>query len=364
MPTYINTKDYEAGMIPGQVWGEFNSTLGADDGHYFTNENIGMIPRERLKDESIGGGAGFFKTVNLGNFDSSTKTITEWFRIDMSELPLAHCLGTDTITTLAGGTPYVHSMLPNETIDGKYLSFAIQKKESAPQVIHSYPSIKVDGVKISGEAGSLLEMESTVIPSHLVNSTAVGANGATGTNFDNLTFKSGAVANRIPFNLGKFWMADYDAATFSDSDVVCPSKFEFNFSRGLEIYSCAQGNTGVSQALIEEPTGGGYSECNVVLEFPRKADDDFVTNHLSGTYKKLKAQWILTQATSGTLNESVTMYWPKLDIENIEQATDGLGKIMEPLQMFAYVSNTASSAMPNVTVPFSVEINDNTATTI
>jgi len=118
--------------------------------------------------------------------------------------------------------------------DGLFGTLAVYKGVS----VHEYPSCKVDGFTISGEAGQPLNITFNLICDDLNLNTTEGTNTAAA--MAALTLP--APGNRILFRQGTFLLNDATAAALSDNDRIHPSRFSLTFKRGLEGDYLAGGN--------------------------------------------------------------------------------------------------------------------------
>lgn len=356
MPTNLHARDFLVLWSKGTTWGTFDTSAGVNDGHLILSEDLGVLPRESLKDESVGDRNAFVQTQNKGNFPADTKSVRGWMRFDMSEFPVAFCMGTTTISGAAAQTgAYLHTVRPKADIDGTFSSFAVEKKDGT--IIHSYPSVKVDGFEITGEAGGMLEITFSVYASHFVNS-----GGATTTMMDNLTHRTKTL--RIPFNNAQFLINDQSDTTFdTTADLMKPSRMAIRFNRNLEAYHAAQGVTTSAAYRVEEPTGGAFPEIELELEFPTKTVDTWVTDLGADTKKKMRLI-IDSGVAAGSDTYDFRSFFTNMEITNLDDATDGAGKIVNPLTFSCLKASSAPSGCAGQTDPVFFQFVNTVATAL
>ena len=338
MPTNLHTRDFLIALSKSTTWNTVNQP-GANEGQLILSEDLGIIARESLPDEGVGDRQSFIQTTDKGSYPLDKKNIRQWFRFDMSEWPIYYSMGSDTTASASTGG-LSHSFRPADDIDGLYATVGIEKKDGT--IVHSYPTVKFDGFELAGEAGGLLEISHGGYASRFINT-----GGVTITAMNAVTHRTKSL--RMHFDRGDIRMNDQGSATLAAGDRVKPSRVRLTFNRNLEAYHAA--DPGDNIGIVQEPTGGPHPEIMLELEFPIKTADTYVTDLGADTHKKIHMRWALNATAGAAHSYAMDVYCTNAEILNIDSATDGAGKIIEPIQFRLKEAQTTPLGM-SYTDPF------------
>ena len=317
---------------------------GANDGFLFKSENLGVIARESVPNESIGARDDQILCTDKLNFDIGDKSIVNELIFEMFELPLALACGSAGVPTLQTDG-YLHTFRPATDIDGIFATFAIEKVDGS--IIHVYPTLKFKGFELSGNAGGILECNNTVIPSRFSNNSSTVTSSA----MDNVTFRK--KCGRINFNQTTFWLNSQSGAALSTSDAINPSSFSFRFMRDMAVDFVSRNESGQNSWSCEEPVETGFPEIMLTLDFPKYSSDTYIDALRDDDHFKMKINY--QGALIGTDYYNLAIYFTNLEILNADATVDGAGKIVHPLQFRCKAVDSAPSGMSG-TDAFYIEI--------
>ena len=332
-------REAKAAFKKAATWGTAVA-VSAEDLFLFTSEKI-TRSIENLPDDSAGRP---FTADRDPGLVTCAGDLSAYLRYQGLEVLLAMAMGQAGTPSLEGesSSAYRHQLRLAADTDGLFGTLAVYKGVS----VHEYPSCKVDGFTISGEAGQPLNITFNLICDDLNLNTTEGTNTAAA--MAALTLP--APGNRILFRQGTFLLNDATAAALSDNDRIHPSRFSLTFKRGLEGDYLAGGND-----RIAEPIGAGFPEVSLELEFPTYTSDTYLHDLGSDTRKKMKISFQGQEIETGYPYRLEIMI-PHLVITNAEAAVDKAGKIAHPISALCLATTSERPGMSDITAPFAIDL--------
>jgi hypothetical protein len=332
-----STKEAKAAFKKAQVWGT-PVLLGQADAIIMLKEKISRS-REHLTDDSAGQP---FHTAADQGLVTCGGDLTCYLRYQGLETLLALALGQAGEPSALGGGAQAHALRLAPIVDGLFGTLGIYKGFSA----HEYPSIKVDGLTISGEAGQPL-----TVAFHLIGDDLnVNAEGGVNTAANLAALVLPAPTGRVLFRQGGFLINDAAGPALDASHAVAPGKFSLTFKRKLVGDHLA----GLDDR-IAEPVAAGFPEATLNLEFPTYTSDTFLHDLGNDTRKKMRMVF-RGEAIGGGHLQTLEILLPHLALTNAEAAVDKAGKIAHPLTFDLLGALSAPAGMEGVTAPLAVNL--------
>lgn len=309
------------------AWGTAVS-VGANDGILLLSESL---LKRRSVELDAAAGQTFFQEADRGLIEVGGD-LTAQLRYDGLTMLLAMLFGTAGSPVQQGGTAaYLHTLQLAGNTDGKFATLAIDK------VVHKqeYPSVKVLGATIRGEAGRPLEVTFQVTADDLL------APAVTNTSLASVTYRTRS--NRVMFAQGVFRInAQGGAALASPADVVQPAGFELAIRRPL-VGDYLAGNAN----KIAEPLGDGIPEITLSLRFPVFNAATWPAALQADS--RYKADIVFTGALlAGAYYYKATFEFPHLVVDETSAQIQGAGKIPNPVSFRALRAAAAPSGMTAV----------------
>ncbi len=338
-----STKEAKAAFKKSQTWG-VPVLLAQADAIIMLKEKISRS-REHLADDSAGQP---FHTAADQGLITCGGDLTCYLRYQGLETLLALALGQAGAPSDLGNGAYAHALRLNPLIDGLFGTLAIYKGFST----HEYPSVKVDGFTISGEAGQPLAIAFNLIADDLKVNADTGVNTAAALAAIDLPAPTG----RVLFRQGAFLINDAEGPALDASHAVRPGKFSLSFKRKLVGDHLA----GLGDR-IAEPTAAGFPEISFNLEFPAYASDTFLNDLGADTRKKMRMVFA-GEVIGGGQAQTLEVLMPHLALTNAEAAVDKAGKIAHPLTFNVLGARSAPAGMEGITHPLAVNLVNGRAT--
>lgn len=338
-----STKEAKAAFKRAQTW-DTPVLLSQADAIIMLKEKISRS-REHLADDSAGQP---FHTAADQGLITCGGDLTCYLRYQGLEALMALGLGQAGTPEDLGGGAYAHSLRLSALTDGLFGTLGVYKGFSA----HEYPSVKVDGFTISGEAGQPLAIVFHLIADDLNVNAAAGVNTALSLGAIELPAPTG----RALFRQGSFLINDAAGAALDSSHAVAPGKFSLSFKRKLVGDHLA----GLGDR-IAEPTAAGFPEISFNLEFPAYTSDTFLNDLGADTRKKMKMVFT-GEAIGGGHSQTLEVLLPHLALTNAEAAVDKAGKIAHPLTFDVLGAVDAPAGMEEITAPLAVNLINGWAT--
>jgi hypothetical protein len=330
-------KEAKAAFGKAAAWGT-PTELASGEAILFTSEKINRT-REHLPDDSAG--QAFHGDAERGAVTCGGD-LGAYLRYQGLEVLLALALGQAGQPSLAGSGSYRHALRLASNLDGLFGTLAIFKGFS----VHEYPSAKVDGFSISGEAGKPLTASFSLICDDLNVNTTAGVN----TTAVLAAIEAPAPGNRVLFRQGQFWINDAQDGALGAAHAVHPNRFSLSCKRKLSRDYLAGG-----QDRIAEPAGAGFPELSLTLEFPTYTSDTFLNDLGADTRKKMRIAF-----TGGPLEggheQSLEILLPHLVITNAQAAVDKAGKIAHPITLNCLASNGERAGMAGIAAPLALNL--------
>ena len=263
-------RDSVIGVKKGAAW---NTAVacGAGDGVLVLPHSI-KKSRENNLDDSLGLGHSKSADPDVISVEGS---IPGYLRYEGLDLLIALLMGATggAPAQQAATTAYQQTFTFANELEGLYATVA----NLLNTMVEEFPSVKVMGMKITGEVGKPLGFEFTVIADDLVEGSATN----TVATMANVTFPENA--NRVLFSQG-VWRLNLasGAGLASPGDVIKPSAFELTIDRP----HAGQHGAGTTQDVIDEPSAEEVPKITLKLTFPRLADNThFVAWDVGAAYK-------------------------------------------------------------------------------
>jgi len=270
-----------AAVSKGAAWGTAIES-GALDGFLITGEGMGAgAPADLVAEEA---GIGWQQTSEPGDIDIEG-TLSGFLRYDSAVWRLiAAGLGTAGAPSTVDTSARLHTFTPADSLSGIYASVALDK---GPEV-WDYPSCKVIGFSISGEAGQPVTYEITLRCDSLSRNTSSGVNN--NTTMANVTYRS--KATRVLMQHLVFRMNVASGSALAGGDAISISSFNLTVARPH-----STDHTAGTKAIIEPIEDGmpvvtldiaipeytvGTRFAEIVSRTANKADLIFTSGTLAG----------------------------------------------------------------------------------
>lgn len=307
---------------------------GANDAVMILSEGLRKRQSHEL-DRSAG--QSFFLIADKGNI-AVEGDLPAYLRYDGLTTLLAMAMGTAGSPVQQGGTTaYKHVLQLATALDGKFCTLAIDKKVA----IHEYPSVKVAGFTIRGEAGRPCEVMLNLMADDLVVPATVNTASTSWTYRDR--------SNRILFDQAVFRINDQSGAALGSGDKVKPASFELAFRRKLKGEYLAEGTK-----KIDEPVNDDLPEISLSLRFPNYTSNAWWTALSGDTRKKCDIVFTGNQIQS-PYNYALSLILPHLALRETESQVEGPGKLPNPVVFTALEASSAPTGMSYIK-PFTAEL--------
>lgn len=337
-----STKEAKAALKQATTWG-VPALLTQNDALLFTKEKI-TRSREHLPDDSAGQA---FHTAADQGLVTCGGDLTCYLRYQGLDTLVALALGTAGTPVLSGASTYAHALRMAEATDGLFATLGLYKGFSA----HEYPSVKIDGFTINGEAGQPL-----TIAFHLTaDDLSVNADSGVNTAAAMAALALPDPTNRVLFRQGVFLINDASDPALSANDGISPAKFALTFKRKLT------GDHLAGSDRIAEPCAAAFPELTLELTFPSYTSDTYLHDLGNDTHKKMQITFTGAPIESGH-NYRLDILLPHLVITNAEAIVDKAGKITHPVTMNILGAASAPAGMTGITQPFAINLTNTRAT--
>ena len=244
---------------------------------------------------------------------------------------------------------YANSYKLTTDLAGLFATIAILKKSD---IVHEFPSSKINGFSISGEMGAPLQ----ITVNNLANLLDLASTTNTAATMANITYPD--KGNRIILNKAcTFMINDESGAALAAGDKVYPASFEFSFNRPME------GGLVFGNDDIDEPAGTGFPEITLTLGFPQynDANHQFFTDWDAYTRKKAEL-YFKGALIEGTSYYELKMTFPNLKVADPDAAVSGPGKIPASIPFKVLGTDTAPTGMTGITQPFQIDVQNSRST--
>lgn len=327
-------KEVKAALAQAAQWGQ-PVALGSEHAFLLVSEKVNRT-RDYQADDSAGQA---FHTLGDQGAITCGGDLTLYLRYQGLETLLALALGRAADPQEAGAGLFAHALCLASDTRGLFGTLGIFKGFS----VHEYPSVKLDGLSLSGEAGKPLTLVLSLICDDLNLNTQAGINTVAA--FAALT--QPAPGNRVLFRQGQFWINDAEGPALTASDAVAPNRFSLSLKRKLSRDYLAGGAD-----RIAEPVGAGFPEISLSLEFPNYLSDTYLSDLGSGNHKKMRI-FFGSESAGG---QSLELLLPHLVITNAQAAVDKAGKIAQPVSLDCLATSQERSGMPGLLDPLSLTL--------
>ncbi len=331
-------KELKAAFKKAATWGQAVA-VGADDLLLITKEGI-TYSREQLTDDSAG--QAFLQTSDQG-LVTCAGDLTAYLRYQGLEVLLALCLGQAGAPARQGETAaYRHELRAAASAAGLFGTLVFHKGAGA----HEYPSCKVDGFTLEGEAGQPVTAIFNLVCDQMVINTTGGVNPAAQV----AALADPTPLNRVLFRQAEIRLNDFAGAALSASDAIAPNRFSLSFKRGQKGDHLAGGGDRIAEPLAE-----GFPEVSLTLEFPTYTSDIYLS--ALGSDLRKKASLVFTGASIAEgQNYRLEILLPHLALSNVEAAVDGAGKIKHPITATCLAAATPPAGMTGLTGPLALNL--------
>lgn len=295
--------------------------------------------REYLVEDSLG--TYYANTADQGPVKVEGE-LKAYMRYDGLDLLMALGVGS------CGGAPvrqgstaaYAQTLTPADTLDGLFATLAMHNGVN----VDEYPSVKVAGLTLKGEAGKPLEVAFRLISNDRITGSTVN----TVTTFNSVT--TFETSNRVLFSQGVFRLNTRSGGAISDSDKVYPSGFTLKFDRTLKGIR----TVGATPDAIDEPTNDGMPQCTLTLAFPRYTGVTHFSDWDASTAKKLDITF--TGATiEAPYKRTFKLSFPNLAYKGVELPIKR-GILEHPIEFRCLGNDAGPTGMETILKPFKVDL--------
>lgn len=324
MSGFVQGTQVKAALKKSAVWGTAVA-VGAGDGLWVRTPGDAIPEREEVPDEAVGQIGP--SEVDYGNTTAGTDDIVGDMYYEGEDTALALVLGTAGAPTTpsSGSTARQHLYKVRDTIQDLFATYAVKRGAAG---IFEFPSVKLHGFEISGEAGQPL----SIALKNIKNTLARTGQATTAAAFDsNVTFPNRK--DKIMFNQGVYLLNLQSAGALSSpTDKIRPRRVMVSFIRALEGDHVGDGND-----YVDQPEETGFIEALLEVEFPQfGSGSTYVDNYLAAS-NLAKALWKFEMTFTGRNFDGSDDYLFKVQIPAMhlirpESSTDGPGKIAETLR--------------------------------
>lgn len=322
-----------AAIKKGSAWGTALGA-GANDAILLTRESL---PKRRALLVDPAAGQVHEREVDRGPIAVSGSIEME-ARYDLANMLIALGMGTAGAPAQQGGTAaYKHTIQSADNADGKFTTLAIDKVTE----IQEYPSVKVLGFTLRGQAGQVCTRAFELVADDLVAPATVNVSKAAWTYRDR--------ANRILFSQGVLRINAQAGGALAGGDTVKPASWEITYRRPAEgEYLAGNANK------IDEPVATGPVVVGLSLTFPIFSANTWTAALQADT--RYKADLVLTGLQiSGAYYYSESLFFPHLVLEETDAQLIGAGKIPNPVRFKAIEASAAPTGM-SYTKPLTIEL--------
>lgn len=341
----ISGREIIIGLKKASAW-RTAVACGATDGVLITGESF-RYSIEHLQDDSAA--LAFIQRTDKGKLESSG-SLEGYMRYEGLDVAIALIMGTAGTPSLESTSlAYSNSYVMATNLSGLFATLAMLKKSDK---VFEYPSVKLHGFRLSGEMNAPVKFSIDGI----ANKRDMASTTNTSATMANVTYPD--KGNRIIFDSNThFWLNDESGDALDSGDVIYPASFELGFTRPVE------GDLVAGNEDIDEPSGTGFPEPTLTLNFPRYNDANHThfTDFEAFTRKKMEIYF------KGVLIEDTSYYEFKISLPNLkiidpDAAISGPGKIPTSLSFKVLGTDTAPTGMTGITKPFQIDV-INTRTT-
>lgn len=328
----ITGREFVCALKQGSTWNT-PVACGAGDGVLILSDNI--VPSATMEDDDSAGQQ-WITDSDLGLTDCKG-TLEMYGRYYGFDRFMALLFGSAAASQVDTSTAYLHTLTFASSIYGIFGTFPELKLSS---LVWEYPSLKVHGVKIAGEANKPIKATFDVIADQLVRDSATNTTttmaSVTATKQNRIMMQSNAV----------FRINDASGIALASGDKIYPSSFELTISRPMQADAVA------GQSGIAEPDDNGFPTITLMLKFPRynDANDAYFDDWQSLTEKKVDITFTGREIETG-YNYAFTLAFPNMRVANPEAPVSGAGKIPFSMTLNGYGTDTAPAGMTGITQP-------------
>ena len=336
-------REIVAAVAKGTTWGT-PLAAGALDGLLITGEGMGAGAPEDLVSEEAG--VGWQQTSEAGDINIEG-AVSGFLRYESALWRLiALGMGSASVVQIGVSTAWRHTFDFLDTLLALFGTIAIDK---GPEV-WEFPSAKVIGFSISGEAGQPVNFEITTRCDALNRNTSGGINN--NTTMASVTYRSKAL--RVLFQHLTFRInAQSAGALASPTDDLQISSFNLSVTR-------PQSADHVSgQQRIIEPVEDGLPVVTLEFVIPEYIGATHLDRMVAHT--ALKADLVFDSgvlAGAASQNYDVVISIPQLILTADEAAVAAAAKIPETMSGRCEEAQSAPSGMTGITKPFRLVVHN------
>lgn len=321
----------KAAMIKGVTWGTAVNAGAAGCGITPGNPGAFKLQQQILEVDDV---VNANETgIDLGNINPTDFSLDfNGFQWDGNEAKLLAMLLGTAGTPTGAGTAKTHTLAMKDTIEGLFLTYAVEKGSK----IHVVPSAKV--IKASfGVNNGLIKA------TFGLRGQTVEDNNGVVTSMSAVTYPS--IHKRARFNQAVFRVnAQSGAGLASPTDVVEPRNFTLDIERKVDSEHVS------GSKLIIEPRENTKPQVKLTMEFPRIAagNEAYFADWKAGTEKK--ADIVITgPLIDGSDYYTLKFEFPRLIIEDVDYPDGAI--IPAKVTFRAVVADAAPTGMTGLTKP-------------
>jgi len=270
-------------------------------------------------------------------------------------------MGTAGAPTIKGATvAYENYYRLKDNVEGLFGTLC---HLTMSEKVFEFTSAKPIGFTISGQKNQRLLITPKFICDQLDLASAVNTNAT----MANVTYPGESDEAVVIMNSATaFWMNAASGAALGAGDIIKPSGFEFDFTRGETADHIADGT-----AFAAEPTSNDLVNVTLRLDFPRLDPTNFAhfTEWAALSEKKCLIKFVGNQAEGGgTYFYSFFIYMPQLLVDDPDFNLGAVGKQPFSVNFKCYGAATAPTGMAigdlgfNLTQPFAIYVINQLAT--
>ena len=341
-------RDIKAAFKKGTIW-HTAAIAGAGDGILILSEGIPARLPEYLRVEEAG--LPFAKSYDQGNVDISGH-IDAYLRYVGLDVLMAVAMGQagppSQPDPVNAPTVYRNSYRLADRLDGLFGTLVIDKGVS----IWEYPSVKVLGFELRGEAGGPVRIRFEMMADDLKRS-GDEATSNTPATLSSVTFPTFGL--RAMFEHMRFRINEGSGPALTDAHQVYPSSFIFRYRRIMRGEHVAD----LTKTIVE-PVEERMPEVGLELRFDRYSGDDRFNDITRN--RPMKADLLFQgPVISGGHRYEFKLLFPSLIATEARASISGPGHIVHTVAYDALSVETAPAGM-TVMKPFQIDVQNTRGT--
>lgn len=325
-------------IVKGSTWGAAVDANVAGKALNFLEEGL-AVDSNLLPDETITGTADRKTGITGAKTVAGPITTNLQYSNQVIETLIAMCMGRadNRVTPLGtdGSKPYAYygSYRLGNTLESYFVSMSFDKQVGS--LIHEYDSIKVNGMTITGSAGSITEISFDLIGRELKT---------TGTTTTSLSTATITVPRKyIRFEDFQFRINQTSDSALAATDQFYPSSFTITIANNTE-----GDHTSENSPFIDEPIRNDTRSVTGSFEIPKYTDTTIEQRFFDGTEMKMdiraRSTTQIPAAGGGPYYYAFELFFPTIQITEANRPINRASKI--PAN-FSWVASEVTSTAPS-----------------